>query len=105
MIRLLRKSKGQSTLEYAILIVVVIMALIGVQGYISRAVQGRQRDASDQIGEQFHAGSAWSNMTRTTSATINETADAWTTTTQYVNQTSGREGEEGIGNFEALTWR
>lgn len=105
MMRLLRKNKGQSTLEYAILIVVVIMALIGVQGYISRAVQGRQRDASDQIGEQFHAGSAWTNITTGTSATINETATAWDTKTIYVNQTSVRSGEEGIGNFSALTWK
>ena len=104
MMRLLRKNKGQSTLEYAILIVVVIMALIGVQGYISRAVQGRQRDASDQIGEQFHAGSAWTNITTTTHAVINETATAWDTKTIYTNQTSGRTGEEGIGNFETLTY-
>ncbi len=104
MTRFLRRTKGQSTLEYAILIVVVIMALIGVQGYISRAVQGRQRDASDQIGDQFHAGSFRSNMTTITSAVINETADAWSTTTIYVDQSTSRSGEEHIGNYETLSW-
>jgi len=103
--RFLRTKKGQSTLEYAILIVVVILALIGIQGYISRAVQGRGRDAGDQIGEQFDAGSAAYNYTTTTSARVRETADAWSTTTEYQNQSTTRTGNETIGNYEALTWR
>ena len=102
MTRLLRKNKGQSTLEYAILIVVVIMALIGIQGYISRAVQGRGRDASDQIGDQFHAATFSSNMTTTTFANITEAADPYTTTTNYTAQNQDRSGWEKIGNWSTM---
>ena len=53
--------KGQSTLEYAVLIVVIIAALIAVQVYLKRGIQGRMRQSSDQIGEQFSPGYTTSN--------------------------------------------
>jgi len=45
--------KGQGTLEYAIIIMVVIGALIVLQWYIRGAMQGRYKSSSDDIGEQF----------------------------------------------------
>ena len=45
--------KGQSTVEYAVLGVVVIAALLAMQVYMKRGVQGKLHDASDQVGEQF----------------------------------------------------
>ena len=45
--------KGQGTLEYAIIIVVVIGALIAMQWYMKGGYQGRLRAASDDMGEQF----------------------------------------------------
>ena len=56
MLRYLRKRKGQSTLEYAILIIIIIGALLSIQMYIRRGVQGRLRSASDDIGDQFSPG-------------------------------------------------
>lgn len=48
------KHKGQSTLEYAILIAVVISVIIGMEMYLKRAMQGRQKDLADQqFGRQF----------------------------------------------------
>lgn len=104
MLRILRKNRAQSTLEYAILIVVAIVAFIAIQGYISRAIQGRGRDASDQIGEQFDAGSTTFNYTTHSFANVSELADAWSTTTNYTNQGTTRTGEEHVGNWEALGW-
>lgn len=56
MITYLNRQRGQSTLEYAILIIIIIAALLTIQNYIKRGVQGRLKSASDDIGDQFSPG-------------------------------------------------
>lgn len=51
-----RRKKGQSTLEYAILIIIIMAALLSIQVYIKRGVQGRFKSAADDIGTQFSPG-------------------------------------------------
>jgi len=51
-----RRKKGQSTLEYAVLIIIIIGALLSIQVYIKRGVQGRLKQATDDIGDQFSPG-------------------------------------------------
>jgi len=51
-----KRQKGQSTLEYAILIIIIIGALLAIQVYIKRGVQGRLKSATDDIGTQFSPG-------------------------------------------------
>ena len=51
-----RKARGQSTLEYAVLIVIVIGALLSIQVYIKRGIQGRLKSAADDIGDQYSVG-------------------------------------------------
>jgi cytoskeletal protein RodZ len=51
-----KKKKGQSTLEYAVLIIIVIGALLSIQIYIKRGIQGRLKSASDDIGDQYSPG-------------------------------------------------
>ena len=100
MIRLLTKKRGQSTLEYAILVVVVIMALVAIQAYLKRGIQGRMRDSADQIGDQFSPEFTEYNFTSKSHSVTNETQDAWTTTTEYKDSWSQRTGWETVGNFE-----
>ena len=50
----MRTERGQSTVEYAVVIVVIIAALIAMQIYIKRGAMGKLKDATDQIGEQFN---------------------------------------------------
>jgi len=45
--------KGQSLLEYAFLVAIVAAAFIGMQHYIKRSVQGRVKQAADQIAEPY----------------------------------------------------
>lgn len=40
---------GQSMMEYAVLLAIVVSALIAMQVYIKRGIQGRMRDLADQI--------------------------------------------------------
>ncbi len=48
--------QGQSTVEYAVLIIVIIAALAVTQNYIKRGIQGKLKDSADQIGDQYSPG-------------------------------------------------
>ena len=61
------RCRGQSTLEYAVIIAVVVGALLAIQIYMKRGVQGKLRDSTDQIGQQFEAERT--GVTRTTART------------------------------------
>jgi uncharacterized protein (UPF0333 family) len=54
--------RGQSTLEYVILIVIVIAALLTMQMYMKRGVQGRWKSAADELGEQYDPNSTTINL-------------------------------------------
>lgn len=45
--------RAQSLLEYCILAVVVMVALMSMQAYMKRGLQGRWKDSVDQVGEQY----------------------------------------------------
>jgi Flp pilus assembly pilin Flp len=45
-----RLVRAASTIEYAMVIAVVIAALLGIQVYVKRAVCGRWRQAADTFG-------------------------------------------------------
>ena len=53
---MLRRNTGQSILEYAILLGVVIAALLIMQMFVKRSYQGGLKDSADKIGDQFSAG-------------------------------------------------
>lgn len=68
-----KRQKGQSTLEYAILIIIIIGALLSIQVYIKRGVQGRLKSATDDIGTQFSPGNTNVVMKMITSSTSSDT--------------------------------
>jgi uncharacterized protein (UPF0333 family) len=70
------KKKGQSTLEYVILIGLVIAALIAMGVYMKRGVQGKLRESTDQIGEQYDAGNTTSDYTTVSHMRQSETSTA-----------------------------
>lgn len=50
---MLKNKRGQNTLEYALIISVVIAALLTINTYLKKGVQGRLKESTDQIGKQF----------------------------------------------------
>lgn len=54
MLRKIIRKKGQSIIEYAILITVVSAAFIAMQTYMMRAVQGRLKQVEDEINEPIN---------------------------------------------------
>ncbi len=67
---------GQSTVEYAVLIVVVIAALLAMSIFMKRGVMGKARESTNQIGEQFAPFDTKNAYTRTFKSTRNETTKA-----------------------------
>ncbi|MFH1655892.1 MAG: hypothetical protein ABH954_04720 [Candidatus Omnitrophota bacterium] len=53
----LRKKTAQSTLEYAIVIAVIVAALIAMQIFIRRGYMGSLKEGADSMGPQFSPGS------------------------------------------------
>lgn len=58
-----RACKGQSILEYAMIIAVVVAALLAINAYMKRGIQGKLRESIDSVGEQYEAGNTTSNYT------------------------------------------
>ena len=52
MLRILKSKRAQTTAEYAILIGLVVAALVAMQIYVKRGLQGRMRGATDYLATQ-----------------------------------------------------
>lgn len=77
--------KGQSALEFTILLMIVIGVFIAMQFYVKRGIQGRWKSSLDDFGEQYDPRLTNANVvTRilTNSATqiqvISDVAGYWT---------------------------
>lgn len=47
------RKKAQSFLEYSVLIACLVAAILGVQIFVKRSMQGKFREAADGIGGQY----------------------------------------------------
>lgn len=89
--------KGQSTLEYVILVGFVVAALIAMGVYMKRGMQGKLRESTDQVGEQYSPEHTTSNYTTDVNLEQKEeqTSGGANTTTIMVN-TQTRTGSETV---------
>lgn len=89
--------KGQNALEYVLLVTSVVVAFLAIQHYLNRGLQGRVREASDNIGSQFDAQATSTNYTTTRSSTVQETNIGGVTNSSLVtNEATSRTGSEEI---------
>ena len=95
---MLKSARGQSTVEIAVLIAVIVGALLAMQIYIKRGAMGRYRDATDQIGEQFAPHNTVSKFNIQTDAKRNEVLVANGQQTSEIDgtETRGRTGTENV---------
>ena len=96
----LRRKMGQSTLEYVILITVVVAAVITIAIYIKRAVQGYGRERADGIGEQFSSGQG-RDLTTTRGTTSVDTIVGGVSTTAWTRDDEIVDGTEHVGGYDA----
>lgn len=98
--------RGQSTLEYGIVIAVVVAALVAMQTYIKRGMQGKLKQASDDIGEQFSPGYTTGNYISNSSvnSTENIVGGVKPITTTHSSQEQNRSTTENVEVFTSENW-
>jgi hypothetical protein len=74
-------TRAQSLMEYAVLTACIMAALMGMQYYLKRSIEGRIKQTSDQIGDPYDAND-------TNVVTVTTTTSTMTSTAQPVNITA-----------------
>jgi len=105
MFKYLRKRKGQSSLELAIVIIIVIAALLSIQVYIKRGVQGRLRSAADDVGDQYSTGNTNVRKVVTVTSNTQETLNGGTqSTVMNVPEVTTTNRTQNIVNLTQEYW-
>jgi len=118
----MRTRKGQMFLEYSVLVAILAAALLGMQIYLKRSVQGKYRQISDDLGPQYSPKSAAAVMNVNTPLGVTSTEQKLTWLTRedgsYVTDSydlrvvgieantsiideATKDGTETVGVFEA----
>jgi hypothetical protein len=99
--------KGQSILEYSLLLIIIMAAFITMQIYIKRGFQGRWKSAVDELGDQYNPATSNSSYTylmtsnsETHITTLRDTVNAvegyYTMREDFSNMTENKQGMVGI---------
>ncbi len=97
--------RAQSTLEYALLIGVIVAGLIAMQMYLKRGYQGKLRESSDQIGDQYSPEHTTSKTSITKESTTQETVQNKVTRTEFVEpEKTNQTNEEKIDTLDKETF-
>ena len=96
---MLRRRKGQSVLEYAVIIAVVVGALLAMQIYMKRGLENRMRQAGDDVGKQFALGATHVSRNTTRCGLVVETVALGATNTETSYDNSTLQAREDIGNY------
>lgn len=98
----IKHNRGQSTLEYALLIAAVVAGLVMMQIYLKRGVGGKLKGAADDIGEQFDPAAFNSQYNTATSTARRETVLNRVTRSQLTApETTTRSGSETVRSWAA----
>jgi uncharacterized protein (UPF0333 family) len=94
--------RGQSTLEYVILVGFVVAALIAMGVYMKRGYEGRLKASTDEIGQQYSAGNTTSSYTTVTNVSQTEAVSSGGVTTTTISQNQqNRTGNESVSALSA----
>ena len=96
--------KGLSSLEYIILMIIIMGALVATGYYIKRGIQGRWRTTIDSMGEQYdptsmssHLNHALVSESLTVITTQEDAGGYWTRRDDFTNATETKSGFSGAG--------
>lgn len=96
-----RHKKGQSTLEFAILIGAVVAGLIALQIYMKRGVSGKLKSGVDEIGSQYDPVAYNSSFTTTSNSQRRETVDISRNTNSVILAGGERSQKNGYERVNA----
>jgi len=112
-IKLMRNHKGQTILEYTVIVIIILGVMIAMKDYIKRGIQGRWKSASDDFGEQYDPQSVNSNIVYATQSNaqsivtvVNGSSNAtgqleqgqWTNRVDMSNSLETKTGSTQVGN-------
>lgn len=110
-----KNKKAQSMLEYALVLIAICLALLAMQAYLSRGMQGKIKTIADDLGTQYNYNNTTSdiNFTYSSNTTTESTTyeaeekddagkvtgkhDEIITNTTIHNETQVRQGTETVG--------
>jgi len=109
--------RGQTTIEYAAVIAVVVASLLVMQIYMKRGFSGKLRAAADAVSEPYAPKETTGTITLRTSSDVvttstlfkdeplggGRTGDVMKTTTVSV-ETATRRGKESVGPLSSDVW-
>jgi uncharacterized protein (UPF0333 family) len=96
------KRKGQSTLEYALIVAVVIAGLLVMQYYVKRGFSGRMKQASDDMGEQYDPTAYTGGFAVHQESGTRQTVQARESKTEHVkDQVNLRTGQDNVAAWGA----
>lgn len=49
----MHKRKGQTILEYTVILIIILGVVIAMKDYVKRGIQGRWKSAADNFGDQY----------------------------------------------------
>jgi len=94
--------KAQSTLEYALIIGVVVAGLLLMQHYVRRGLAGKYKSSSDDLGEQFEPAKYTATFTVGQTSNVKQAvADRVAATTHNTVQQSVKTGTESVAAWGA----
>ncbi len=103
-----RRRKGQTSLEYIVLIIIVIGALLAMGNYFKRSLQGRWKGSLDELGDQYDPRTADSvvrhTLTQSANTIISTEKDAlsngyWTKRKDASIITERKQGNVSVGAY------
>jgi uncharacterized protein (UPF0333 family) len=100
------RKKGQSSIEYAILVIVIIGVFVAMNMYIKRGLQGRWKSAVDNLGDQYDPREADTSLrhvlmsnTATQIVSMNAAGGMYTSRTDLSNSVERRTGYIGVTGY------
>jgi uncharacterized protein (UPF0333 family) len=100
------KKRGQTSLEYLVMLTIVLAAFLAVGNYIKRGLQGRWKTVSDEMGDQYDPRSANSALmhtvesyTDTAIVTMPSVDGFWTSRLDLTNSEERKTGYVSAGAY------
>ena len=90
--------RGQSLLEYSVLLAVILSAILIMQFYIKRGYQGRLKKEADTVGQQYSPGHTTS-IIKTATNSISTTTVSDGTQKTVINADSTMDNQETIDSY------
>ncbi len=112
----MKDKKAQSTLEFAVVIMCVVAALLAMQIYLKRGMQGKLKQAADELGSAYSPGNTYSDTwieqsSKVTTTVTTEDDHGSLATTSKIEysadepDTERRHGWEKVGSFESSLYK